>query len=149
MNKKKIKLILIITLILIFIILFSIKNSTLAIDPDDPNWNPNPEFDESVTEKSGQVLGWIQYIGIIVGVIALAIIGLKYIFSSVEGKAEYKKAMIPYIIGCFLLMSISLVIVVIGNIVIDDSTQGTSQTGGGRSDSQTGGDGSAQQVQLY
>lgn len=66
--------------------------------------------------RVGNVLGVLRYIGIVISVVALAIIGLKYLFSSVEGKAEYKKTMIPYIIGCFLLMGTSLIIGVIQSV---------------------------------
>ena len=42
-------------------------------------------------DSAEKVLGVIKYIGIVVSVLGLAIIGIKYMISSVEGKAEYKK----------------------------------------------------------
>ena len=61
-------------------------------------------------------MGYIQVVGMIVAVLGLAIIGLKYMFSSVEGKADYKKAMMPYIVGCFMLMGTSVLIGVIKSV---------------------------------
>ena len=48
----------------------------------------------------------IQVVGSIASVVALIIIGIRYMYSSVEEKAEYKKTMLGYIIGCALVFSI-------------------------------------------
>lgn len=112
-NKK-----LIISIALVIIISFILVNNVFAtVDPSE--YEPNPEIrGRKFIAKSKAVLGWIQYLGIIISILALAIIGVKYMFSSVEGKAEYKKTMIPYIVGCFMLMGISVVIALIENVII-------------------------------
>lgn len=61
------------------------------------------------TDKIGRALGYIQVVGIVVSVVALILIGLKYMLGSVEEKAEYKKTLIPYIIGTFILFTGTLV----------------------------------------
>ena len=35
------------------------------------------------------------------------VLGIKYMLGSVEEKADYKKAIIPYLIGMFLLVSVT------------------------------------------
>lgn len=55
--------------------------------------------------KAGNVLGIIQTIGTVVSVIILIIMGMKYMFGSVEEKSEYKETMIPYLIGAALVFS--------------------------------------------
>ena len=42
-------------------------------------------------------------IGVIVAVIVGAIIGLKLMTSSIEEKAEAKKLLIPYVVGCVVV----------------------------------------------
>ena len=103
---------------LIIMILIVFAGNVFAIDPNDPKWNPEPDISEggSFVAKAGKILGFIKYIGAIISVLALSIIGIKYMFSSVEGKAEYKKTMLPYIIGCFLLGFITVVLTVIENL---------------------------------
>ena len=53
-------------------------------------------------------------------VVALMIIGVKYMLGSVEEKAEYKKTMRPYVIGAFMLFGITnllgILVSVIGGI---------------------------------
>ncbi len=55
------------------------------------------------------MLGYVQIVGTVLSVIILMIIGFKYMLGSIEEKAEYKKTLIPYIIGAFMLFSGSLV----------------------------------------
>lgn len=115
MIKTNKKLIISVALIIFMICIFT--SNAFALNPDDPKWNPNPEIDQGTfLNRAGIILGWIKYIGILVSVVTLSIIGIKYIFSSVEGKAEYKKTFPPYILGCFLLAGISVVIAIIENI---------------------------------
>ena len=110
-NKRKI---IVIALIVINIICIT-KPVMATVNPD--NYDPGKiTMGGTFLNRVGPILGFIKYIGIIVGVLGLAIIGAKYLFSSVEGKAEYKKTMVPYLIGCFMLMSVSLVIQVIETI---------------------------------
>ena len=44
------------------------------------------------------------------------ILGIKYMIGSVEEKAEYKKSMIPYIIGILLLVSTSAIVGLIAQL---------------------------------
>lgn len=107
--KKILKLKIIIPLISIVLILFS--SNIFAIENLD-QYDPNPSLNgsESFVQKAGPVLGAIRIIGIITAVIVLAIIGLKYMFMSIQEKADYKKEMIPYIVGCFMLMGVSFLV---------------------------------------
>lgn len=111
--KKTIKKI--IVLIGITLILFS--NNVLALENlDDYDPTPTLNSSDSFIQKAGPVLGFIQNAGILIAVIALAIIGLKYMFTSPDGKAEYKKEMIPYIVGCFMLGGISTILGIISEL---------------------------------
>lgn len=55
--------------------------------------------------KVGTILGWIRAIGTVLSVVILIIIGIKYLFGSVEEKADYKKSLIPYIVGAAILFT--------------------------------------------
>lgn len=62
---------------------------------------------DTVKKLGNQIVGLIQTIGIIASVIILMIIGIKYMMGSAEEKAEYKKTMIPYLIGAVILFAAS------------------------------------------
>ena len=61
----------------------------------------------SFTSKVNNVVGVFRLVGSIVSVMALVALGIKYMFGSVEERAEYKETMKPYIIGAVLVFGIS------------------------------------------
>lgn len=115
---------LIILIALAFTIIFTFTTVAFAGSNPDPVTNPdryNP-IDKSASatnfmKKAGVLLGFLRYLGIIVAVVALAIIGISYMLSSVEGKAEYKKKILPYVLGCFLIVGISLVLGLVADVL--------------------------------
>lgn len=113
--------------LIIFIIIFLtfiIFAPTISIAGDaisNPNsFKPGSVSDDdtkSVTNKANNIIGAIVTIGIVIAAITLAVIGIKYMVGSVEEKAEYKKTMIPYLIGVVLLVASSIVVSIIANLV--------------------------------
>lgn len=59
----------------------------------------------SMQELAGKILGFIRNIAIVGGVVIIAVLGVKYMMGSLEEKAEYKKSMIPLIVGIVVVMS--------------------------------------------
>ena len=58
----------------------------------------------------------MQTVGIVVAVVVLLIIGIKYMIGSAEEKAEYKKTMIPYIVGAILIFASTTIVNVVYNL---------------------------------
>ena len=54
-----------------------------------------------------QIVGIIQVVGSIAAVAVLVVLGIKYMMGSTEEKAEYKKTLIPYIVGAVLIFAAS------------------------------------------
>lgn len=79
-----------------------------------PNINAfSPTNEEMPTEFANVIsliITVIQVIGIAVAVIMLMVLGIKYMTGSVEQKANYKKTMVPYIVGAVLVVSISTIV---------------------------------------
>lgn len=102
-------------IITIFFILTMLMTSISYADPiTDPNsYNPGAVADSDIApiaSKGGIILSVISTIGIVVGVLTLIILGIKYMTGSVEEKADYKKTMIPYLIGMFMILGISAIL---------------------------------------
>lgn len=57
------------------------------------------------TAKVGKIIGFLQWAGAIAGVLIITIFGIKYMMGSLEEKAEYKKTMIPFIVGAIVLIA--------------------------------------------
>lgn len=108
MNKRIIKTITI--FFLIFTILGVINTvSALGLSEvtDAPGlYTSTGNNDQSGAVKMGNfIVSIVRYVGQGIAVVTLIIIGIRYIFASVEQKAEYKKSMIPYVIGAILLFA--------------------------------------------
>ena len=58
----------------------------------------------------------MQTVGIVVAVVVLLILGIKYMMGSAEEKAEYKKTMIPYLVGAILIFASTTIVNVVYNI---------------------------------
>ena len=59
-------------------------------------------------KKLSVIFGAIRIVGTILSVIILISIGIKYMLGSAEEKADYKKTLIPYILGTFFLFATSV-----------------------------------------
>ena len=101
----------ILTVLIIVFLMVSICSQVFAIDPStyQPS-DPTKEESDIFMSKVGIILGAVRNVGVIVAVITLTIIGIKYMLGSVEEKANYKATMMPYIIGCVLLASGTILI---------------------------------------
>lgn len=92
---------------------FELKLEPIENVAFDPNaWDPTPEVNNAtlsptVTNKIGPILGAIQTVGAVISVLALMLIGIKTMIGSVEEKTQYKEAMPGYLIGIFLVFSMT------------------------------------------
>ncbi len=72
---------------------------------------------DTITSKVNKIIGAITTVGVAISVITTIILGIKYMVGSIEEKAEYKKTMIPYIIGVIFLLSTSIIVGLIAKLV--------------------------------
>lgn len=92
-----------------------------ANDFDANFWDPSTgkkEGDSKLLEIGNKIIGPIQVIGSLVSVIAIIIIGIKYMLGSVEEKAQYKETLGPYFLGAVLVFGITNVLSIVYNIAI-------------------------------
>ena len=59
---------------------------------------------------ANKILGIIQWFGYIIGFAMLLYIGIKYMMSAANDKADMKKALIGYVIGAIILFGASTII---------------------------------------
>ena len=84
--------------------------TVFAVAPDPSNYTGNENYDTNTIGTLGnQIIQIISVIGSIASVIVLVVIGIKYMMGSAEEKAEYKKTLMPYIIGAALVFAASAI----------------------------------------
>lgn len=105
--KKSMKIISILMMAIMMIMVatpvFADVDPGKAIDDvhDKVDYGGNPDF----SAKVGKIIGFLQWAGAIAGVLIITIFGIKYMMGSLEEKAEYKKSMIPFIVGAVVLIA--------------------------------------------
>ena len=120
MNKNKKKVIVGLIIFILCILFIGIQVQAVDFNPDD--YEPSSISSVSGATKLGNIgndiIGVIQVIGSISSVIALILIGIKYVMGSVEEKAEYKQTLKPYLIGAIMVFGITNLLGIIQSIVI-------------------------------
>lgn len=106
MNNKVVK---ISVVLIITIVMFAFMSNFLyanAVQVGDIDINPNTtEANAKMGTVGSKILGVIRVVGTLIAVGTIMVLGIKYMMGSAEEKAEYKKTMIPYLIGAVLLFA--------------------------------------------
>jgi hypothetical protein len=72
----------------------------------------------TLKDAGNNVTKVVTTIGVVISVIVLIVLGIKYMFGSVEEKAEYKKTLLPYFIGAALVFAASSIAQIIYDLAI-------------------------------
>ena len=100
----------------VFIVILVLLTLGLIINNNAFAWEMNLDKYENadagragntVTDVVGAIINVISTIGAGVAIIMLIVIGIKYVSSSPEGKADAKKDLPGYIIGAVILFGVS------------------------------------------
>ncbi|MCL2383127.1 MAG: TrbC/VirB2 family protein [Oscillospiraceae bacterium] len=106
---KKIFLILVLMIAVSMVTTLLVSNAVGQVDPND--YEPNAVQADPVTMAiAGGVIGIIRVVGIVISVAWLIIIGIKYMWGSLEEKAEYKRTLVPWLIGSLFIFGAVVVV---------------------------------------
>lgn len=75
----------------------------------------NAEYNSIVSNQVDAVENAVRYAGEAIALIMLIVLGIKYMTSAPEGKAEYRKTMIPYLVGAVIIFAASRIRNIISN----------------------------------
>ena len=114
MNKKIIK---VITMLVIMLTICAIAFNILAVDitPGEVTGADATAKVTGIDTLGNNIVKILQTVGVVLSVIILIVLGIKYMMGSAEEKAEYKKSMMPYVIGAALIFAASALAQVIYN----------------------------------
>ena len=108
MNEKIIK---ILTVILMIVMIISISLNVFAGGGITPSQitsdGSSVQGASQMKNVANGVVGILRVVGVILSVVILIILGIKYMMGSAEEKADYKKSMMPYIVGAALIFAAS------------------------------------------
>lgn len=109
----------VVSAILIVMMLMTVSTSVFAaagtdVTPKSIDGNSSVNVG-GITSIGNDVVRIISTIGVVVSVIILVVLGIKYMMGSAEEKAEYKKTLLPYVIGAGLVFAASAIATVVYN----------------------------------
>ena len=108
--KKTVKIINVVMLVAMVLMMSSTVVSAATAAP-----NPNTFTGGTVSGTSGittignQIITIVSTIGSIASGIVWIVLGIKYMMGSAEEKSEYKKTLLPYVIGAALVFAASAI----------------------------------------
>lgn len=108
---KKYSKIMSILLILIMLVSFATTTFAAVAGVSDPSTLKGKAVagTNKITSIGNQIITILTVVGTVASVIVLIVLGIKYMMGSAEEKAEYKKTMMPYIIGAALVFAASAI----------------------------------------
>ena len=114
--KKAIK---ITNMILIIAIVALIFSNTVMATAGDVVGQLGADYSQDaggITTLGKTIISYISIAAIVIAVIVLTILGVKYMIGSASEKAEYKKTMIPYLVGAVLVFGAGAIAQVIVSV---------------------------------
>lgn len=120
--KKQVKIIS--TLLIVLALLVSLTGVTMAANTTKGGADLSGKIDEiaqgnssadtsKVVDLGKTVVTIMQTVGIVVAIVVLLVLGIKYMIGSAEEKAEYKKTMLPYVVGAVLIFASTTIVNVV------------------------------------
>lgn len=104
------------TVLTIVMLLMVTTSNVFALTPNSIT-PTSTNADSEITNYGGKILSVVTTAGIVLSVIILAVLGIKYMLGSAEEKAEYKKTLMPYLIGAALIFGASTIATIVYNFV--------------------------------
>lgn len=117
--KKATKIIAVVLIMLTLVLGMSAISNAASVDPGqiaNGLHGTTSNAQEDITGIGNQIIGIITTVGVVVAVVILLVLGIKYMMGSASEKAEYKKTMIPYLVGAILIFGASAITQVVVNI---------------------------------
>lgn len=72
---------------------------------------------DKISQIGGYVFNAVAVVGSGIAIISITILGIKYMVSSVEEKAQVKKKLIPFVTGTVIFFGVSFIMKIILDIV--------------------------------
>lgn len=96
----------------------TLSTTLYALTPGDitPIESTDGTAEKQIQTIGGKILSAVTTAGIVLSVLMLAVLGVKYMMGSAEEKAEYKKSMMPYLIGAVLIFAASTIATAVYNL---------------------------------
>lgn len=105
----------IVAMIILAIMVVAVASTVFAaVNPSGYTGNSSVDT-QKIDNLGNTIIKIVSTVGSIASVIVLVVLGIKYMMGSAEEKAEYKKTLLPYVIGAALVFAASAIAGVVYN----------------------------------
>ena len=111
---KSKKILKITAMVLLMLVVTLIAVNSFALTPSEVTADTSVST-TGISNIGKKLVAVLQAVGIVLSVVVLIVLGIKYMLGSAEEKAEYKKTMMPYLIGALLIFAASALANVVYN----------------------------------
>lgn len=116
--KKITKIVSVIMIVMMIVSCLSTVLGATTYDPDNWKKQTGDKIQTGdIQNFSASIINVVSIVGSAAAIITLIILGIKYMMGSAEEKAEYKKTLLPYIIGAAMVFGASVLVGVIYNFM--------------------------------
>ena len=113
-NKLIVALCIILTITTLCVASFA---GTEWLEPGQLTGTP-PTNTANIKNLGDSIIGVVRTVGVVVAVVILLVLGIKYMMGSAEEKADYKKSMIPYLVGAILIFASTTIVGIVYDMAI-------------------------------
>lgn len=103
---SKVLAIVLLVMMMVAMVAMPVMAADDALTPKSMTGKSDVDVD-GITGLGNSIIKILSTVGIVVSVVVLVVLGIKYMMGSAEEKAEYKKTLMPYIIGAGLVFAAS------------------------------------------
>lgn len=96
-------------LMIVLMVVATCANVFAAVNVENIKSDDDTGADTTIESIGSTILSIVTGVGMVLAVVLVAILGIKYMMGSTEEKAEYKKSMIPYLVGAILVFGASAI----------------------------------------
>lgn len=106
--KRLTKILSTVMLVIMMVSCFSTVFAAVSTNPNSWSGESNVIETEQVNGFMNSLINIVSMVGSAVAIIALIVLGIKYMMGSAEEKADYKKTLLPYFVGAVMVFGASV-----------------------------------------
>lgn len=96
----------------------SASSGATTINPEDFRPGDLTDSDTAVAfQSAGVIVNAIINVGLVISIVMFMVLGMKYMIGSIEERAEYKKTLMPMVIGTLMIFISGKIVSTIWNIM--------------------------------
>ena len=107
---KKTNKIIVALCIILTILAIGVMSFATELKPTDLTGSNIGDASNSIKNLGNNIIGVVRTVGVVISVVILLVLGIKYMMGSAEEKADYKKSMIPYVVGAILIFASTTIV---------------------------------------